>query len=59
MRTFTELSKKVTDSFIQNIIFIDDKAYNNGQNDQHEFDAQEVTEIFSRKVKFVQFISPR
>lgn len=38
MRTFTELSKKVTDSFIQNIIFIDDKAYNNGQNDQHEFD---------------------
>jgi hypothetical protein len=44
MKTFNEFSTAVTDHFIQNIIFIDDKAYNNnGPKDQHEFDAQEIT----------------
>ena len=46
MNTFTSLSERVTNDFIQNIIFIDDKAYSNGPTDQHEFDAQEVTKHF-------------
>ncbi|PJX30533.1 hypothetical protein CWM53_20115, partial [Klebsiella sp. A-Nf5] len=58
MNTFTELSETVTNNFIQNIIFIDDKAYNNGPADQHEFDAQEVTKIFSKKGKICAVYKP-
>ncbi|WFC15610.1 response regulator receiver domain [Aeromonas salmonicida] len=59
MQAFTELSQEVTDKFIQNIIFIDDKAYNHGGvRDQHEFDAQEVTKIFSKKGKICAVYKP-
>ncbi|HHQ4938754.1 TPA: response regulator receiver domain [Aeromonas veronii] len=59
MQTFTELSQEITDKFIQNIIFIDDKAYNaDGVRDQHEFDAQEVTKIFSKKGKICAVYKP-
>lgn len=59
MKTFTGLSEEVTNHFIQNIIFIDDKAYNNGPRDQHEFDAQEVTKIFSKKGKICAVYKPQ
>lgn len=59
MNTFNELSEKVINNFIQNIIFIDDKAYNNGPSDQHEFDAQEVTRIFSKKGKICAVYKPQ
>lgn len=60
MKTFNEFSTAVTDHFIQNIIFIDDKAYNNnGPKDQHEFDAQEVTKIFSKKGKICAVYKPQ
>lgn len=59
MNTFTEFSEIVTNKFIQNIIFIDDKAYNNGPEDQHEFDAQEVTKIFSKKGKICAVYKPQ
>ncbi|WP_445153114.1 response regulator receiver domain [Aeromonas hydrophila] len=59
MQAFTELSQSVIDKFIQNIIFIDDKAYNRGGvRDQHEFDAQEVTKIFSQKGKICAVYKP-
>lgn len=57
--TFNELSERVTNDFIQNIIFIDDKAYNqDSPRDQHEFDAQEVTKIFSKKGKICAVYKP-
>ncbi|EMB9644434.1 response regulator receiver domain [Enterobacter cloacae] len=59
MNTFNELSEAVTNNFIQNIIFIDDKAYSNGPVDQHEFDAQEVTKIFSKKGKICAVYKPQ
>lgn len=59
MNTFNGFSEEVTNNFIQNIIFIDDKAYNNGQRDQHEFDAQEVTKIFSKKGKICAVYKPQ
>lgn len=59
MNTFANLSETVTNNFIQNIIFIDDKAYNNGPADQHEFDAQEVTKIFSKKGKICAVYKPQ
>lgn len=60
MKTFNEFSTAVTDHFIQNVIFIDDKAYNkNGPKDQHEFDAQEVTKIFSKKGKICAVYKPQ
>lgn len=59
MTAFNSLSKEITDDFIQNIIFIDDKAYNqNGIQDQHEFDAHEVTKIFSKKGKICAVYKP-
>jgi len=59
MTTFNSLSEKITNDFIQNIIFIDDKAYNqDGPKDQHEFDAQEVTKIFSKKGKICAVYKP-
>lgn len=59
MMTFNELSERVTNDFIQNIIFIDDKAYNqDSPRDQHEFDAQEVTKIFSKKGKICAVYKP-
>ncbi|MDT7030887.1 response regulator receiver domain [Enterobacter hormaechei] len=58
MNTFTSLSERVTNDFIQNIIFIDDKAYSNGPTDQHEFDAQEVTKHFSKKGKICAVYKP-
>lgn len=59
MNTFTELSERVTNNFIQNIIFIDDKAYDRDSVDQHEFDAQEVTKIFSKKGKICAVYKPQ
>ncbi|MGC1057632.1 response regulator receiver domain [Pantoea agglomerans] len=59
MNTFNELSENVINNFIQNVIFIDDKAYNNGPSDQHEFDAQEVTRIFSKKGKICAVYKPQ
>lgn len=59
MQTFTELSKNVIDKFIQNVIFIDDKAYNHdGVRDHHEFNAQEVTKVFSQKGKICAVYKP-
>ncbi|CAI2160494.1 Uncharacterised protein [Serratia fonticola] len=59
MTTFNALSQKITNDFIQSVIFIDDKAYNqNGPKDQHEFNAQEVTDIFSKKGKICAVYKP-
>ncbi|QQK70524.1 response regulator receiver domain [Pectobacterium versatile] len=59
MTNFTQLSKKAADSFIQSIVFIDDKAYEDGVgNGQHDFDAKEITKIFAQNGKVCAVYEP-
>jgi len=57
---FLKLSSQIADDFIQNIVFIDDKAYSGIEeiDNQHDFDAQEITKLFARKKKICSVFQP-
>lgn len=59
MNNFNRLSKKTVNKFIQNIVFIDDRAYENSNpNDQHDFDAKTITNVFSKDGKVCAVYQP-
>lgn len=57
--TFFESSKAVADKFLQNIVFVDERAYvENDDNQQHSFNAKSVSEAFARKHKLCTVFAP-
>lgn len=59
MNEFTLYSEKTVNDYIQNIIFVDDKAYSTGRElDRHEFDAQYITSVFSKNKKICAVYKP-
>ncbi|NMH60843.1 hypothetical protein HCJ96_12470 [Alteromonas sp. MYP5] len=59
MDDFSRHSEIIANNFIQSIIFVDDKAYStDGHRDQHEFDAQSITRVFSENGKICAVYRP-
>lgn len=56
--TFFELSKEIANEFLQNIVFIDDKAYLDGERNSHEFNALEMTQAFAKSKKVCAVYKP-
>lgn len=56
---FFESSKIVADNYLQNIVFVDERAYiENDDNPQHSFNAKSVSEAFARKQKLCSVFAP-
>lgn len=56
---FFDLSKSVADRFLQNIVFVDERAYvDNDANQQHSFNAKAVSEAFASKQKLCTVFAP-
>ena len=49
-QTFEDISKEVVNRFLQNILFIDDKAYLS-ENKANDFDASKISMVFAKKSK--------
>lgn len=56
-KKFIDISKEVADEFIQNIVFVDDRAYSYAQSVQ-DFDATSVMSIFASKGKLCAIYTP-
>jgi len=55
---FQSLSNEIANDFIQSIVFIDDKAYSTGEDQNHEFDAHAITKAFSKDKKICAIYKP-
>lgn len=56
---FFDSSKLVADRFLQNIVFVDERAYvDNDENQQHSFNAKAVSEAFASKQKLCTVFAP-
>ncbi|HMR81643.1 MAG TPA: response regulator receiver domain [Niabella sp.] len=57
---FFDISKEVANNFLQNIVFIDDKAFNSiDEKTNHDFDAYTVTQSFAAKNKICAIYKPK
>lgn len=54
---FIEQSKEIANNFIQNIVFIDDKAYKNDMTN-NAFSALDVSNVFAQSGKSVLYMHP-
>lgn len=61
INNFESLSKQIANDFLQSIVFIDDKAYEDPDNNdlQHDFDAQTITRNFADKEKICSVFQPK
>ena len=55
---FIEQSKEIANNFIQNIVFIDDKAYKNDMTN-NAFSALDVSNVFARSGKICAVYAPK
>lgn len=56
-QTFEDITKDVVNHFLQNILFIDDKAYQ-PDNKENEFDASQISSAFSKSGKLCTIFAP-
>lgn len=56
-QSFEEITRNVVDRFLQNILFIDDKAYQ-PENKENAFDAQKISSVFAKKGKLCTILEP-
>lgn len=56
-QTFNEITRNIVDRFLQNILFIDDKAYH-PENKENVFDAHEISSVFAQKGKLCTVFAP-
>lgn len=56
-QSFVEITRNVVDRFLQNILFIDDKAYQ-PENKENAFDAREISSVFAKKGKLCTIFEP-
>lgn len=57
-RLFFEASKRIANNFLQNIVFIDDKAYLEEERNSHEFNAFQITQAFANSKKICAIYKP-
>jgi hypothetical protein len=58
-KSFTDISKEIANEFIQSIIFVDDKAYENEESNAHSFNAKAITHYFSKTEKICAVYQPQ
>ena len=56
-QTFDDLIKEVVNRFLQNILFIDDKAYQ-PDNKENGFDASQISSVFAKNGKLCTIFAP-
>lgn len=56
-QTFENITKDVVNRFLQNILFIDDKAYQL-ENKENPFDASQISNVFAKSGKFCTILAP-
>lgn len=56
-QTFNEITRNIVDRFLQNILFVDDKAYKTEEK-VNAFDAHEISSIFAQKGKLCTIFAP-
>jgi hypothetical protein len=58
---FFDKSKEISNNFLQSIVFIDDKAYSQGNlaEPNHDFDAQKVSMAFAKEEKICGIYCPK
>lgn len=56
-QTFEDISKEVVNRFLQNILFIDDKAYLS-ENKANDFDASKISMVFAKEGKLCTVYAP-
>lgn len=57
VQTFEEITKGVVNRFLQNILFIDDKAFQS-DNKENEFDAGQISSAFAKNGKLCTIFAP-
>ncbi|MGV8111394.1 MAG: response regulator receiver domain [Lentimicrobium sp.] len=55
---FFETSKVVANQFLQNIVFIDDKAFKQPGNSNHDFNALKISQVFAQSQKVCATYKP-
>lgn len=55
---FFKTSKEIANEFLQNIVFIDDKAFIDGTRNSHEFNAHQITQAFAKSKKVCAVYKP-
>src|SRR5438552_7330721 len=55
---FFEISKVVANDFLQNIVFVDDEAYINKGDKEHDFLPLEMTKAFAKSQKICSIYNP-
>lgn len=56
-QTFNEITRNIVDRFLQNILFVDDNAYQTEEK-VNAFDAHEISSIFAQKGKLCTIFAP-
>lgn len=55
---FFETSKEIANQFLQNIVFIDDKAFAQTERTNHDFDALKISQVFAESQKVCAVYKP-
>ena len=57
--SFFEKSKKISNDFIKNVLFVDDEIYSSKANKDHNLDAEQLIHAFSKAKKLCALNNPR
>jgi hypothetical protein len=55
---FFEISKTIANGFLQNIVFVDDEAYENKEDKEHDFNPFAMTKVFAKSQKICSIYNP-
>lgn len=58
MAQFEDITQNVVNSFLQNILFIDDNAYLTDKNEKETFDAGQISSVFAKNGKLCTIFAP-
>lgn len=57
-QTFEDITKEVVNRFLQNVLFVDDNAYQTDKNEKNAFDAGQISSIFAKDGKLCTIFAP-
>ena len=58
-KTFDDITMEVVNQFLQNILFIDDNAFQANMNGKNAFDASQISSLFANEGKLCTIFAPR
>ena len=57
-QAFSEITKEVVNRFMQNVLFVDDNAYQTDKNEKNAFDASQISSVFAKDGKLCTIFAP-